>query len=261
MIAEKHIPEGRRLRPIFFLCGVLLLILAITLSYRQLYQSSEYRELERKQAHRRILRPGPRGDVLDRDGRLLIGNRAHYSAVIKLELLRQEIKLEKIKLELQKEKDKATKELAEGEDEEEDLREVDYLQKLITLSVKFDHHIGMFLMPAYIDCGLKYDNRLAESYTVQITTIQSFLRLLEKVDGVTREEVTKQCILNLRNIIQLVFKNMVKPLYREVGLMKKKPKSESLDNFKQNWNERLDELQKTCDFEYQILDVKGFLIK
>ena len=98
MIAEKHIPEGRRLRPIFFLCGVLLLILATTLSYRQLYQSSEYRELERKQAHRRILRPGPRGDVLDREGRLLIGNRAHYSAVIKLELLRQEIKLEKIKL-------------------------------------------------------------------------------------------------------------------------------------------------------------------
>ena len=169
--------------------------------------------------------------------------------------------LEKIKVELQKEKEKAAQELAEGEDEEEDLREVDYLQKLITLSVKFDHHIGMYLMPAFIDCGLKYDHRLAESYTVQLTTIQSFLRLLEKVDGVTREEVTKQCILNLRNIIQLVHKNMVKPLYREVGLMKKKPKSESLDNFKQNWNERLDDLQKTCDFEYQILDVKGFLIK
>ena len=169
--------------------------------------------------------------------------------------------LEKIKLELQKEKEIAAKELAAGEDEDEDLREVDYLQKLITLSVKFDHHVGMYLMPAYIDCGLKYDHRLAESYTVQITTIQSFLRLLEKVDGVTREEVTKQCILNLRNIIQLVYKNMVKPLYKEVGLMKKKPKSESLDNFKKNWNERLDELQKTCDFEYQILDVKGFLVK
>ena len=169
--------------------------------------------------------------------------------------------LEKIKAELQKEKEKAAQELAEGEDEEEDLREVDYLQKLITLSVKFDHHIGMYLMPAFIDCGLKYDNRLAESYTVQLTTIQSFLRLLEKVDGVTREEVTKQCILNLRNILQLVHKNMVKPLYREVGLMKKKPKSESLDNFKKNWNERIEEFQKTCDFEYQILDVKGFLLK
>ena len=169
--------------------------------------------------------------------------------------------LEKIKVELQKEKEKAAQELAEGEDEEEDLREVDYLQKLITLSVKFDHHIGMYLMPAFIDCGLKYDHRLAESYTVQLTTIQSFLRLLEKVDGVTREAVTKQCILNLRNILQLVHKNMVKPLYREVGLMKKKPKSESLDNFKKNWNERIEEFQKTCDFEYQILDVKGFLLK
>ena len=169
--------------------------------------------------------------------------------------------LEKIKAELQKEKEKAAQELAEGEEEDEDLREVDYLQKLITLSVKFDHHIGMFLMPAFIDCGLKYDHRLAESDTVQLTTIQSFLRLLEKVDGVTREEVTKQCILNLRNILQLVHKNMVKPLYREVGLMKKKPKSESLDNFKTNWNERMEDFQKTCDFEYQILDVKGFLLK
>ena len=135
--------------------------------------------------------------------------------------------LEKIKLELQKEKEIAAKELAAGEDEDEDLREVDYLQKLITLSVKFDHHVGMYLMPAYIDCGLKYDHRLAESYTVQITTIQSFLRLLEKVDGVTREEVTKQCILNLRNIIQLVFKNMVKPLYKEVGLMEESQKAYS----------------------------------
>ena len=169
--------------------------------------------------------------------------------------------LEKIKAELQKEKEKAAQELAEGEEEDEDLREVDYLQKLITLSVKFDHHIGMYLMPAFIDCGLKYDHRLAESYTVQLTTIQSFLRLLEKVDGVTREEVTKQCILNLRNILQLVHKNMAKPLYREVGLMKKKPKSESLDNFKTNWNERMEDFQKTCDFEYQILDVKGFLLK
>jgi len=169
--------------------------------------------------------------------------------------------LEKIKAELQQEKEKAAKELSDGEEEDEDLREVDYLQKLITLSVKFDHHIGMYLMPAFIDCGLKYDHRLSESYTVQLTTIQSFLRLLDKVDGVTREEVTKQCILNLRNILQLVHKNMIKPLYREVALMKKKPKSESLDNFKKNWNERLDELQKTCDFEYQILDVKGFLVK
>lgn len=168
--------------------------------------------------------------------------------------------LEKIKLELQKEKEKAAQDLEEGQEEEEDLREVDYLQQLITLSVKFDHHIGMFLMTAYIDCGLKYDHRLADSYTAQLTTIQSFLRLLEKVDGVTRELVTKDCIIRLRNTLQMVHKNLIKPLYKEVELMKKKPKSESLENFKTNWNDRLMDLQKACSYEYQVMDVKGFLV-
>ena len=169
--------------------------------------------------------------------------------------------LEKIKQELLKEKEKASKELEDGAEEEEDLRVVDYLQKLITLSVKFDHHVGMFLMPAYIDCGLKYDHKLAEAYMTQINTIEAFLRLLEKVDGVTREQVTKDCILKLRNTLQQVHKNVIKPLYKEVDLMKKKPKSESLENFKTNWNDRLEELQKACDFEYQVLDVKSFMVR
>ncbi len=168
--------------------------------------------------------------------------------------------LEKIKKELQKEKEKAAKELAAGEGEEEDVREVDYLQKLITLSVQFDHHVGMFLMPGYIDCGLKYDHKLAESYLTHLNSIQGFLRLLEKVDGVTRELVTKDCIVKLRNVVQQIHKNLIKPLYREVELMKKKPKMENLDNFKENWNERLLDFQKTCDFEYQRLDVKGFMV-
>ena len=169
--------------------------------------------------------------------------------------------LEKIKKELLKEKEIAAKELAEGEEEDEDLREVDYLQKLITLSVQFDHHVGVYLMAGYLDCGLKYNHQLAESYTAQITTIQSFLRLLEKVDGVTRELVTKDCIIKLRALIQMIHKNLVKPLYKEVGLMKKKPKSQNLEDFKTNWNQRLEELQKAADFEYQILDCKGFMVK
>ena len=169
--------------------------------------------------------------------------------------------LEKIKQDLIKEKEKAAKELAEGQEEDEDLREVDYLAKLITLAVQFDHHVGMFLMPAYIDCGLKYDHKLAEAYMTQINTIEAFLRLLEKVDGVTREQVIKDCILKLRNTLQQVHKNLIKPLYKEVELMKKKPKSESLESFKSNWNERLGELQKACNFEYQVLDVKNFLVQ
>jgi len=183
------------------------------------------------------------------------------SDVIDADSLSDLQELEKIKKELLEEKEKATKELAEGQEEDEDLREVDYLQKLITLAVKFDHHVGMFLMPAYIDCGLKYDHRLTESYMTQINTIEAFLRLLEKVDGVTREQVTKDCILKLRNTLLQVHKNVVKPLYKEVELMKKKPKSESLESFKTNWNERLEELQKACDFEYQVLDVKQLLVR
>jgi len=183
------------------------------------------------------------------------------SDVIDADSLSDLQELEKIKKELLEEKEKATKELAEGQEEDEDLREVDYLQKLITLAVKFDHHVGMFLMPAYIDCGLKYDHKLTESYMTQINTIEAFLRLLEKVDGVTREQVTKDCILKLRNTLVQVHKNIVKPLYKEVELMKKKPKSESLESFKTNWNERLEELQKACDFEYQILDVKQLLVR
>ena len=183
------------------------------------------------------------------------------SDVIDADSLSDLQELEKIKKELLEEKEKAAKELAEGQEEDEDLREVDYLQKLITLAVKFDHHVGMFLMPAYIDCGLKYDHRLAESYMTQINTIEAFLRLLEKVDGVTREQVTKDCILKLRNTLVQVHKNVVKPLYKEVELMKKKPKSESLESFKTNWNERLEELQKACDFEYQVLDVKQLLVR
>ena len=183
------------------------------------------------------------------------------SDVIDADSLSDLQELEKIKKELLEEKEKAAKELAEGQEEDEDLREVDYLQKLITLAVQFDHHVGMFLMPAYIDCGLKYDHRLTESYMTQINTIEAFLRLLEKVDGVTREQVTKDCILKLRNTLVQVHKNVVKPLYKEVELMKKKPKSESLENFKTNWNERLEELQKACDFEYQVLDVKQLLVR
>ena len=183
------------------------------------------------------------------------------SDVIDTDSLSDLQELEKIKKELLEEKEKAAKELAEGQEEDEDLREVDYLQKLITLAVKFDHHVGMFLMPAYIDCGLKYDHKLTESYMTQINTIEAFLRLLEKVDGVTREQVTKDCILKLRNTLQQVHKNVVKPLYKEVELMKKKPKSESLESFKTNWNERLEELQKACDFEYQVLDVKQLLVR
>ncbi len=176
----------------------------------------------------------------------------------KMDSLSDLSELEKIKKDLELEKIKAAKELEQGEDEEEDLREVDHLQKLITLAVQFDHAVGMFMMPSYIDCGLKYDHKLTESYLNHLNSIQSFLRLLEKVDGVTRELVTKDCIVKLRNVVQLIHKNQVKPLYKEVSLMKKKPPMENLDNFKNAWNDKMMGLQRPAILSFRSSTSKSF---
>ncbi len=95
---EKYLPEKRRFRLFSFFYFSLFSILAGVLVYRQVFQVEDFREKERKQGQRRIIRPGARGDVFDRDGNLLIGNRAHYSASIHLELLAREIWEEKISL-------------------------------------------------------------------------------------------------------------------------------------------------------------------
>lgn len=90
-ILEKHHPEKRRLRVFKALFSVLFLILLYFLLVRQAFETETFEERERKQGQRRILRPGVRGDVLDRSGRLLIGNKAHFSAVLQLEFLKNEI--------------------------------------------------------------------------------------------------------------------------------------------------------------------------
>jgi cell division protein FtsI/penicillin-binding protein 2 len=88
---EQFFPEGRRLIVFKVIFGSLFIILVTFLGYRQLIQSEKYKEQERKQGQRRIVRPGPRGDVFDRNGNLLIGNKAHFSAKLHLESIEDEI--------------------------------------------------------------------------------------------------------------------------------------------------------------------------
>ena len=90
-ILEKYHSENRRLRVFKALFSVLFLVLIYFLLVRQAFETETFEERERKQGQRRILRPGARGDVLDRNGRLLIGNKAHFSAVLQLEFLKNEI--------------------------------------------------------------------------------------------------------------------------------------------------------------------------
>ena len=69
-------------------------ILLLGLGRQQLVIKDTYEDMERRQTERRILLPSPRGDVYDRDGKLLIGNRPQYSATVILDDLRPEFRKE-----------------------------------------------------------------------------------------------------------------------------------------------------------------------
>ena len=95
---EKFRSESSRLNIFRFFYGVLFILLFTFLTKLQLFQSEQFEDKERKQGQRRILRPGSRGDVLDTEGRLLIGNKAQFSAVIHLDRLKSEIWEKKVLL-------------------------------------------------------------------------------------------------------------------------------------------------------------------
>lgn len=68
------------------------IVLFVGLGWRQLVASRKYEDIERRQTERRVMKPGPRGDIYDRKGNLLVGSRAHYSAVVYLDDLRAEFR-------------------------------------------------------------------------------------------------------------------------------------------------------------------------
>jgi len=78
---EKKKYQGR-LWIFYGLLGILLTILYSGLFYRQLIESESHVEKEKIQNHRRILTPGPRGNLLDREGRPLVANHSKFSAVV-----------------------------------------------------------------------------------------------------------------------------------------------------------------------------------
>lgn len=75
-----------------------MLFLSIALGAHQLVRGAEYREAAERQNYRRILTPGPRGNIYDREGRLLVGNRAVFKAVVSLNELRPEFREEYYRL-------------------------------------------------------------------------------------------------------------------------------------------------------------------
>jgi penicillin-binding protein 2 len=77
---------------------VLLLVLTSGLAYQQLGHSERHRERETVQSQRRVVVPGPRGNIYDREGRLLVGNRPRFAVTLHLDELRADFRREFLRI-------------------------------------------------------------------------------------------------------------------------------------------------------------------
>ncbi len=95
---EEH--PGFDSRVIFFyvVVAAALLILAGGLAYLQLMKARTYSITEQQQTERRVIIPGPRGNIYDRNGVLLVGNSPRFTAVLYLDELQQDFFRESIRI-------------------------------------------------------------------------------------------------------------------------------------------------------------------
>jgi len=89
-LVESHKSYQPRVIFFHFVILALLVTLVAGLAYQQLFNTARHRDTERMQNQRRILVPGPRGNIYDREGRLLVGNRPRFAVVLYLDELKSE---------------------------------------------------------------------------------------------------------------------------------------------------------------------------
>jgi penicillin-binding protein 2 len=88
---ESHKGYDPRVVFFYFITAGLLLLLGGGLFYQQLLRGDLYHDRERVQNQRRVVVPGPRGNIYDRHGQLLVGNRPRFAVVLHVAELRGEI--------------------------------------------------------------------------------------------------------------------------------------------------------------------------
>jgi penicillin-binding protein 2 len=93
-LLESHKSYQPRVIFFHFVIAGLLVVVAAGLAWQQLFKADLYHEREKMQNQRRILVPGPRGNIYDREGRLLVGNRPRFAVVLYLDELRAEFRRE-----------------------------------------------------------------------------------------------------------------------------------------------------------------------
>jgi len=87
-----------RILAFYGIVALMLLVLACGLGYQQIYRGAIHHEEERQQNERRVIVPGPRGNIFDRNGKLLVGNRPRFAVVLYLDELRAEFRKEFIRI-------------------------------------------------------------------------------------------------------------------------------------------------------------------
>jgi len=97
-LVESHRSFQPRVIFFYFVAALLLLVLAGGLAYQQVIKGDIHHDRERMQSQRRIVVPGPRGDIVDREGRVLVGNRQRLSIVLYLDELQAEFRREYIRV-------------------------------------------------------------------------------------------------------------------------------------------------------------------
>ncbi|MEY4488097.1 MAG: hypothetical protein RIQ79_605 [Verrucomicrobiota bacterium] len=97
-LIESHRGYDPRLWVFYGFAVVLLGVLASGLFYQQLLRTGIHLERETVQSQRRVVIPGPRGRIYDRDGRLLVANRARFAVTLHLDELRTEFRHEFLRI-------------------------------------------------------------------------------------------------------------------------------------------------------------------
>ena len=97
-LIESHSARNPRLLLFHGIIVLLAVFLVSGLAWRQLFHRGLYSERERLQNQRRVIVPGPRGNIYDREGRVLVGNRPRFSVVLNLADLRGELRTEFVKV-------------------------------------------------------------------------------------------------------------------------------------------------------------------
>ena len=86
-LVESHRGYDPRLWLFQGILVLMLLVLGVGLGYQQLGRADTHRDRETVQSQRRVVVPGPRGNIFDREGRLLVGNTPRFAVTLNLDEL------------------------------------------------------------------------------------------------------------------------------------------------------------------------------